>query len=108
MSSRYFFCREKEPSKNYKNLTARITAEASRVIVLAEKLTSKYNIKVEDLELHLDASPPSGDGGTSKISDMLKGYVLGCGFSCPIWIRSDFYFLFFAPPGILGAREPPG
>jgi len=84
LPSRYFFCREKEPSKNYKNLTARITAEASRVIVLAEKLTSKYNIKVEDLELHLDASPPSGDGGTSKISDMLKGYVLGCGFSCKL------------------------
>ena len=33
----------------------------------------------ENIELHLDVSPFAANNGTSKYSDMLKGYVQGYG-----------------------------
>ena len=84
LPSRYFFYRQKEPSKKYKNLNARITEEATRSIVLAQDLIANYDFKVENIELHLDASPPEAGNGTSKIADALKGYIYGCGFNCKL------------------------
>ena len=36
------------------------------------------------IELHLDVSPFAAKEGTSKFSEMLKGYVQGYGFECKL------------------------
>ena len=38
----------------------------------------------EIMEVHVDVSPFNAKQGTSKFSDMLKGYVNGYGFDCKI------------------------
>jgi len=81
---KYFFYKEKIPSHTYKNLTNRITEEARRSIELAEFFTEKFHLEPNQIELHLDVSPSSAKEGTSKISDMLKGYVQGYGFQCKL------------------------
>ena len=42
------------------------------------------NIESENIDLHIDVSPFNLKNGTSKFSDMLKGYVAGAGFECRI------------------------
>ena len=39
----------------------------------------KYKINPKNIELHMDVSPFTAGNGTSKYSDMLKGYVQGYG-----------------------------
>ena len=82
--SRYYFYKEKIPTKKYQNLTSRITEEARRSVEVAEYFIENYEIKPRLIELHLDVSSASTKAKTSKISDMLQGYVQGYGLSCKI------------------------
>ncbi len=84
LGGRYFFFKEYEESKRYTNLASRITEEARRSIELAELLFVKYDIDPILIEVHLDVSPFSAKNGTSKFSDMLRGYVNGYGFECKV------------------------
>jgi predicted RNase H-related nuclease YkuK (DUF458 family) len=79
---RYFFYREKVPKNIHNQLTIRITEETRRSVELAEKLMTDYDFNCEDIELHLDVSPFSANNGTSRLSDMMRGYVQGYGLSC--------------------------
>jgi predicted RNase H-related nuclease YkuK (DUF458 family) len=82
--SRYFFYKESVPSKRYNILSSRITEEVRRSIELAEIFMNETKISPEMIELHLDVSPFAAKEGTSKFSEMLKGYVQGYGFSCKL------------------------
>jgi|TARA_X000001388_G_scaffold35248_2_gene24824 predicted RNase H-related nuclease YkuK (DUF458 family) len=81
---RYFFFKEKVPKRYYNQLATRITEEARRSLELAEFLKNEYKLKSNTMELHLDISPTNANNGTSKFSEMLKGLVIGSGFSCKI------------------------
>tara|TARA_B100001094_G_C18111163_1_gene761260 strand:+ start:518 stop:1000 length:483 start_codon:yes stop_codon:yes gene_type:complete len=81
---RYFFYKENEDSKKYMTLVQRITEETRRAIELAELLFITHNFDPEIMEVHIDVSPFYTKNGTSKFSDMLKGYVSGYGFDCKI------------------------
>jgi len=72
------------PSKRYSTLSTRITEEVRRSIEIAEYLMNDHHILPEMLEVHLDVSPFAAKNGTSKLSDMLKGYVQGYGFTCKL------------------------
>tara|TARA_B100000214_G_scaffold274245_1_gene204396 strand:- start:13664 stop:14146 length:483 start_codon:yes stop_codon:yes gene_type:complete len=82
--SRYFFFKNNHNSKNFKNLISRITEEAKISIDLAELLISKHGINKGSIELHLDVSPKHLNNGTSRFSDMLKGYVSGYNLECKL------------------------
>jgi hypothetical protein len=81
---RYYFYKENVPGKIYSTLSTRITEEVRRSIEIAEFFMNIHNIPPELLELHLDVSPFAAKNGTSKLSDMLKGYVQGYGFACKL------------------------
>tara|TARA_R100001510_G_C7641772_1_gene199363 strand:- start:179 stop:655 length:477 start_codon:yes stop_codon:yes gene_type:complete len=82
--SRYFFIRENVDKNHFNNLASRITEEARRSIEIAEYLLSFEKINTHNIEIHLDVSPMHLNNGTSKFSDMLKGYVTGYGIQCKI------------------------
>ena len=84
LPSRYFFYKENEKSKKYNTLVQRITEETRRSIELAELLFITHDFDPEIMEVHVDVSPFNAKQGTSKFSDMLKGYVNGYGFDCKI------------------------
>ena len=79
---RYFFYKENLPKNMHKQLVTRITEETRRSIELAEVLMIKHGFNCNNIELHLDVSPFHANNGTSKLSDMMKGYVQGYGLSC--------------------------
>ncbi len=81
---RYFFAREVLPKVNYNVLVTRITEEVRRSVELAEYIMETNNIGSENIELHIDVSPFNLNNGTSKFSDMLRGYVTGAGFECRV------------------------
>ena len=83
-TSRYFFTRESTSKNQYDVLVARITEEVRRSVELAQYIMNFENIESENIELHIDVSPFNLKNGTSKFSDMLKGYVAGAGFECRI------------------------
>lgn len=82
--SRYFFARETVPDNSYKVLVTRMTEEVRRSVELAEHIMNNYDIESKDIELHIDVSPFYTKNGTSKFSDMLRGYVTGAGFECRV------------------------
>lgn len=82
--SRYFFVRENVDKKHFNNLSSRITEEARRSIEIAEYLLAFEKINTNNIEIHLDVSAVNLNNGTSKFSDMLKGYVNGYGLECRI------------------------
>ena len=84
ISSKYFFAKQFVEKNRYRNLASRITEEVRRSVELAELLKQHYMIDPVNIELHLDVSSPKTKNGTSKYSEMLKGYVKGAGFSCKI------------------------
>lgn len=84
LGGRYFFYREKQISSYYVNLVSRITEETRRSVEIATILMDECFIEPENIELHLDVSPFSANNGTSKFSDMLKGYVVGFGLDCKL------------------------
>lgn len=84
LGGRYFFFREKEISRFYVNLVSRITEETRRSVEIASVLMEDWGIHPRDIELHLDVSPFSANNGTSKFSEMLKGYVVGFGLDCKL------------------------
>ena len=79
MGGRYFFFKDFVPKNQYSNLVSRITEETRRSVEIAAMLMDEYNFNPSDIELHLDVSPFGANNGTSKYSDMLKGYVQGFG-----------------------------
>ena len=76
---RYFFYKDFLPKMKYKQLVARITEETRRSVEIACLLMDEYGVNSQSIELHLDVSPFGTNNGTSKYSDMLKGYVQGFG-----------------------------
>ena len=84
ISSRYFFAKQYVEKNRYRNLASRITEEVRRSVELAELMKLDYMIDPNNIELHLDVSSNKTKHGTSRYSDMLKGYVNGAGFSCKI------------------------
>jgi len=76
---RYFFYKEFLQKQRYTQLVSRITEETRRSVEIACLFMSEYGIMPENIELHLDVSPFAANNGTSKYSDMLKGYVQGYG-----------------------------
>ena len=84
--SRYFYVKDRISSKktHYNILSIRITEEVRRSIELAEYFMDTYSVLPQNIELHLDVSPFAAKNGTSKFSDMLKGYVQGYGFGCKL------------------------
>lgn len=79
---RYFFYKENLPKNLHKQLVTRITEETRRSVELAEILMTEYGFDCNDIELHLDVSPFNANNATSRLSDMMKGYVQGYGLSC--------------------------
>jgi predicted RNase H-related nuclease YkuK (DUF458 family) len=79
MGGRYFFFKDFVPKNQYSNLVSRITEETRRSVEIAAMLMDEYNFNPSNIELHLDVSPFGANNGTSKYSDMLKGYVQGFG-----------------------------
>lgn len=84
MGGRYFFFKEFEKSKHFLQLVTRITEETRRSVEIAEILMSECSIDPENIELHLDVSPFQANNGTSRFSEMLKGYVIGFGLECKL------------------------
>jgi len=82
--NRYFFYKDRVPVKYYNILSTRITEEVRRSIELAETFIDKSKMSADMIELHLDVSPFAAKEGTSRFSEMLKGYVQGYGFSCKL------------------------
>ena len=81
---KYFLYKDYLKTNQFNILSVRITEEVRRSIELAEFFMNKYTILPQDIELHLDVSPFGTKNGTSKFSDMLKGYVQGYGFGCKL------------------------
>ena len=79
MGGRYFFFKDFVPKNQYSNLVSRITEETRRSVEIAAMLMDEYHFDPSNIELHLDVSPFGANNGTSKYSDMLKGYVQGFG-----------------------------
>jgi len=79
MGGRYFFFKDFVPKNQYSNLVSRITEETRRSVEIAAMLMDEYHFDPSSIELHLDVSPFGTNNGTSKYSDMLKGYVQGFG-----------------------------
>ena len=79
MGGRYFFFKDFVVRNQYSNLVSRITEETRRSVEIAAMLMDEYNFDPSSIELHLDVSPFGANNGTSKYSEMLKGYVQGYG-----------------------------
>jgi predicted RNase H-related nuclease YkuK (DUF458 family) len=81
---RYFFYKESIPLRQYEILSVRITEEVRRSVEIAEFFMNEHEIPPDMIELHLDVSPFGAKEGTSKFSEMLRGYVQGYGFACKL------------------------
>ncbi len=81
---RYFLYKDYLKTNQFNILSVRITEEVRRSIELAEYFMNTYSILPQDIELHLDVSPFAAKNGTSKFSEMLRGYVQGYGFGCKL------------------------
>ena len=79
LGGRYFFFKDFVPKEQFINLVSRITEETRRSVEIAAMLMEEYGFDPSNIELHLDVSPFNANNGTSKYSDMLKGYVKGFG-----------------------------
>lgn len=76
---RYFFFKDFVFKNQFINLVSRITEETRRSVELASLLMDEYGFDASSIELHLDVSPLGSNNGTSRYSDMLRGYVQGFG-----------------------------
>ena len=77
--SRYFFFKDFVHKNHFSNLVNRITEEVRRSLEISSLLVEEYNFDPKKIELHLDVSQPHAGEGTSRYSEMLKGYVQGYG-----------------------------
>ena len=82
LGSRYFFFNEYVKRSRFLTLTPRITEEVRRSIEIACILVDEFDFNSDSIELHMDVSAPNAGAATSKLSDMLKGYVQGFGLGC--------------------------
>ena len=78
-NGRYFFFKDFLPKMQYSQLVVRITEETRRSVEIACLFMDEYGVNPQNIELHLDVSPFGTNNGTSRYSDMLKGYVQGFG-----------------------------
>ena len=76
---RYFFYKDFLPKLHFSQLVSRITEETRRSVEIACLFMDEYGVSSENIELHLDVSQFAANNGTSRYSDMLKGYVQGFG-----------------------------
>ena len=76
---RYFFYKDFLAKQPFSQLVSRITEETRRSVEIACLFMDEYGIDSNNIELHLDVSPFGANNGTSRYSDMLKGYVQGFG-----------------------------
>ena len=84
LGGRYFFFRENLKTSHFLQLVSRITEETRRSVEIAEVLMSECMINPKNIELHLDVSPFQAKNGTSRFSEMLRGYVIGFGLDCKL------------------------
>jgi predicted RNase H-related nuclease YkuK (DUF458 family) len=84
LGGRYFFFRENLKTSYFLQLVSRITEETRRSVEIAEVLMSECMINPKNIELHLDVSPFQAKNGTSRFSEMLRGYVIGFGLDCKL------------------------
>ena len=84
LGGRYFFFRENLKTSHFLQLLSRITEETRRSVEIAEVLMSECMINPKNIELHLDVSPFQAKNGTSRFSEMLRGYVIGFGLDCKL------------------------
>lgn len=73
----YFYYRERVKAGNFGSLVNRILHEVSKSVEIGLALREK---NIENIELHIDASPSSAGNETSRFSDMLSGFAKGAGF----------------------------
>ena len=78
----YFFTKSKSKKEKFSYLSVRITEEVRRTLELADYFYSNQGVDISNIEIHIDASPFEAKEGTSKFSDMLKGYATGAGYKC--------------------------
>ena len=84
LGGRYFFFRENLKKSHFLQLVSRITEETRRSVEIAEIIMSECLVDPENIELHLDVSPFQANNGTSRFSEMLRGYVIGFGLDCKL------------------------
>jgi len=84
MGGKYFLYKEYLNTNQFNVLSVRITEDVRRSIELAEHFMNSFSILPQNIELHLDVSPFGAKNGTSKFSEMLRGYVQGYGFECKL------------------------
>jgi len=79
---KYFITRAKFRPDPYESLMKRIITEAEKTIMIAHNIVDHFpNIKVE---LHIDISNADKNEATSKLAQMVIGYVVGNGFDCKV------------------------
>jgi predicted RNase H-related nuclease YkuK (DUF458 family) len=73
----YYFTRKKIRANRFGSLYHRIFHEAERSIELGTLLK---NLCLDEIEVHLDVSPPGSTAATSSFSEAIRGYVASAGF----------------------------
>jgi predicted RNase H-related nuclease YkuK (DUF458 family) len=77
----YFYHRERVKAGKFGSLVNRILHEVNKSVEIGLALREK---NIENIELHIDASPASAGNATSRFSDMLAGFAKGAGFKFKI------------------------
>jgi predicted RNase H-related nuclease YkuK (DUF458 family) len=77
----YFYHKEKVKVGKFGSLVNRILHEVSKSVEVGLSLREN---DVENIELHIDASPSTAGNATSRFSDMLAGFAKGAGFKFKI------------------------
>lgn len=77
----YFYNRERVEVGKFGSLVNRILHEVNKSVEVGLSLREN---NIENIELHIDASPPEAGNATSRFSDMLSGFAKGAGFKIKI------------------------
>ena len=77
----YFYYREKVKAGKFGSLVNRILHEVTKSVEVGLSLREN---NIENIELHIDASPSMAGNATSRFSDMLSGFAKGAGFKFKI------------------------
>lgn len=74
---RYFFCRYKRKRSEMPTLRNRLLFETENSLSLASHLRS---LGVDNIEIHIDCSPPEATHKSGRSADSLLGFVTASGF----------------------------
>lgn len=77
----YFYSKEKIKVGKFGSLVNRILHEVSKSVEIGMQLREN---NIVNIELHIDASPPTAGNATSRFSEMLSGFAKGAGFKFKI------------------------